>query len=116
MPDDTLLGPFEELVLLSVARLREAYGMPIRREIESRVGRAVTIGAVYSALDRLAKKGYVGLRDTSDAGEERRGRGRRYFRLEPAGATALSRAHELRQRAWEGIDPADLLGETGGAG
>ena len=61
---EDLLGEFEQIVLLAVARLgAEAYGMEIRREIEQRTERAVTIGAVYATLDRLEEKGYLRARD-----------------------------------------------------
>ena len=57
------LGEFEQLVLLAVVRLAEgAYGVPIRREIEKRTDRKVTVGALYSTLDRLEAKGYLELR------------------------------------------------------
>ena len=39
------LGEFEQLVLLALARLgEEGYGMDVRRELEGRTGREVTIG------------------------------------------------------------------------
>ena len=48
------LGEFEQIVLLAIVRLAdEAYGVPIRLEIERRTGRALTVGALYSTLDRL---------------------------------------------------------------
>jgi hypothetical protein len=54
------LGEFEQVVLLAVLRLgKGAYGVPIRREIEGRTGRAVSVGALYSTLDRLESKGYL---------------------------------------------------------
>ena len=54
MPKGDFLGAFEEIVLLALIHLRDnAYGMTIRREIEDRSGRTVSIGAVYSTLDRL---------------------------------------------------------------
>ena len=31
----------------------DAYGMPVRREIEARTGRTVAIGAVYATLERM---------------------------------------------------------------
>ena len=53
-------GEFEQVVLLTVARLEdEAYGMAIRQEIADRTGRDVGIGSVYSALDRMEAKGFV---------------------------------------------------------
>jgi PadR family transcriptional regulator PadR len=38
------LGEFEQIVLLAVVRLGDnAYGVPIRREIEQRTGRSLTV-------------------------------------------------------------------------
>ena len=41
----------------------DAYGTSIRREIEARSGRRVTIGATYVTLDRLEEKGYIRSRE-----------------------------------------------------
>ena len=57
------LGEFEHIVLLAVLRLGDdAYGASVRREIETRTGRALTVGALYRTLDRLELKGYVASR------------------------------------------------------
>jgi hypothetical protein len=54
------MGEFEQLVLLALLRLgNDAYGMQVREEIETRTGREVSYGAVYTTLDRLEQKGYV---------------------------------------------------------
>lgn len=54
------LGEFGQIVLLAILRLGEgAYGVPIRHEIEKRTGRHVSVGALYSTLDRLESKRYV---------------------------------------------------------
>ena len=109
---DTLLGPFEEMVLLSLLRLdNRTYGMEIRRDLEGRVGRTVTIGAVYSALERMETKGYVSSEKT-EGGGERGGRGRRYFTVLPAGARALARGRSLREAAWDGVSLEDVLGPS----
>jgi len=93
------LGEFEQVVLLAVARLEdEAYGMRIRREIEERVGRAVSIGAIYATVDRLERKGHLRRRD-DDSG----GRARRFFSLTPEGLLALEAARELQNRMWAGL-------------
>ena len=48
------LGEFEQSVLLAIVHLKDdAYGVTIRREIESRTGRSVAVGALYTALHRL---------------------------------------------------------------
>ena len=48
------LGELEQIVLLAILRVGpDAYGVPIRQEIEARTGRALTVGALYRTLDRL---------------------------------------------------------------
>ena len=54
------LGAFEEIVMLTVGVLfGEAYGVAIKHEIETRLGRNVSVGALQSALRRLEKKGFL---------------------------------------------------------
>lgn len=88
------LGEFEQLVLLALVRLEsDAYGATVRREIEARAGRQVSISAVYTTLERLERKGLV----RSWVGEptaQRGGRRRKYFQLLPAGARALKLAYD----------------------
>jgi DNA-binding PadR family transcriptional regulator len=90
---DQALGEFEQLVLMAVVRLEaDAYGATIRRDIEARTGRRLSISAVYTTLERLEQKGCV----RSWIGEptaERGGRRRKYFVLRPAGARALRNAY-----------------------
>ena len=60
MARSVFLGEFEQLTLLAVARLgAEAYGVALRQEIEERSFRPVAIGSVYSALDRMERKGFM---------------------------------------------------------
>jgi DNA-binding PadR family transcriptional regulator len=93
------LGEFEQLVLIAVVRLEDdAYGATIRREIEARTKRRLSISSVYTTLDRLEQKGLV----RSWIGEptpERGGRRRKFFALQPAGARALRAAY----RAYTGM-------------
>ena len=104
MGRDGLLGAFEEMVLLAVARGRgEAYGMTVRREIHERTGRDVTIGSVYATLERLEAKRWIASR-WEGGDEPRRGRARRRFHIEAAGVEALSRAREMRDGLWDGVD------------
>ena len=87
------LGEFEQLVLIAVVRLDDdAYGATIRRDIEERTERRLSISAVYTTLDRLEQKGFV----RSWIGEptpQRGGRRRKHFALQPAGARALRSAY-----------------------
>jgi DNA-binding PadR family transcriptional regulator len=104
MPPREHLGEFEQIVLLAVLRLgQNAYGVPVRHEIENRTGRSVTVGALYRTLDRLEEKGYV----TSWFGDpvpERGGRSKRYFRVGPLGIRALNVSHRDLVAMWEGVD------------
>jgi PadR family transcriptional regulator, regulatory protein PadR len=98
------LGEFEQIVLLALLRLGDnAYGVPIRQEIEDRTGRPVSVGALYSTLDRLEGKGLVSS-FFSDPRPERGGRSRRYFRAEASGVAALERARNMLASMWEGLD------------
>jgi PadR family transcriptional regulator PadR len=99
------IGEFEQLILLALLRLGDtAYGVTIRREIESRTGRGISSGAVYTTLERLEAKGYV----SSMIGEptpERGGRRKKFYRLEPAGAKALGRSYDAVRRMARGLEP-----------
>jgi PadR family transcriptional regulator, regulatory protein PadR len=98
------LGEFEQIVLLAVLRLGDhSYGVPVRHEIENRTGRSLTVGALYSTLERLEQKGYV----TSHYGDptpERGGRSRRYFKIRPLGLRVLRETREELAAMWEGLE------------
>ncbi len=103
MPQREFPGEFEQVVLLTLARLKDqAYGMAIRQEIADRTGRDVGIGSVYSALDRMEAKGFISS-TLGDPTPERGGRAKRYYRLEQAGLLALQRAREMYVRLWDGL-------------
>lgn len=90
---DVVLGDFEQIVLLALVRLGEnAYGATVRREIEHRTGRSLSISAVYTALDRMEQKGLVRSR-VGEPTAERGGRRKRYFELLPAGERALANSY-----------------------
>ena len=103
MPRGDLLGSLEHIVLLAVARLAsDAYGMTVRREIEKRTGRNVSIGAIYATLERLESKGFV----SSSIGEptaERGGRAKRLFQIEMEGERALGTSQDAIRRMAAGL-------------
>ncbi len=104
------LGELEHLLMLSILRLGEAaYGVTMRREIEERTGRPVSLGSIYPTLDRLEEKGYVSSA-MSEPTKERGGRSRRYFRLEQDGREALEQAHAVFTAMWEGLEPDKGMG------
>jgi len=100
-PNGVLLGSLEEQVLLAVVRTgAEAYGMNVRRELESVTGRRVTIGAVYATLDRLEEKRLVESERTATA---EAAASRRVFAVTPAGARSLALTRDTRERLWTGV-------------
>jgi DNA-binding PadR family transcriptional regulator len=100
----SVLGDFEQLVLLGVLRLEDdAYGAAIRREIHERSGRDVSINAVYTTLDRLERKGL--LRSwVGDPTPQRGGRRRKFYALRPAGVAALRQAYHAFTMMAEGLE------------
>ena len=97
------LGEFEMVVMLSLLHLGDdAYGMTIRLDIEERTERSVSIGAVYTTLRRLQRKGYVSSQ-LGTPSPSRGGRAKKYFRLEPAGVEALERSREMFARLWSDV-------------
>ena len=97
------LGEFEEIVLLTVGVLYdEAYGVSIKEEIENRLERKVSVGALQSALRRMEKKGYLDSRE-GDSNEARAGRPKRYFRITAYGQKALEYSRDHRNQLWDSI-------------
>lgn len=97
------LGEFEEVVVLTIAILNnEAYSVAIQDEIESRLSRSVSMGALHTALRRLEDKGYL----RSFAGEptaERAGRPKRYFEITAMGKRAMQYVRAAREELWRAI-------------
>jgi len=103
MANRDYLGEFEHIVVLALLRLGErAYGVTVRQEIELRVGREVSIGAIYATLDRLEAKGYV-KSHLGDPTPERGGRSKRFFRVSAKGMAAVNRSHRALQRMTAGL-------------
>lgn len=100
---EKFLGEFEQMVMLALIHLREdAYGAKIRQLLDSQVTRVVAIGAIYSTLERLEKKGMV-VSWLGEATAERGGRAKRFFKVTSQGETALKRAKDAMDTLWQGI-------------
>jgi DNA-binding PadR family transcriptional regulator len=106
----TYLGEFEQLLMLALVHLDEddAYGTRIRAEIEARTGRSVSPGAVYTALERLERRGLVASR-LGDPTPLRGGKGKRHYRLQPAGLELLHRTQQALARMAGGLEPFGRL-------
>ncbi|WBL44223.1 helix-turn-helix transcriptional regulator [Algoriphagus halophytocola] len=97
------LGEFEEVVMLTVGVLfDEAYGVSIKNEIESRLNRSVSVGALQTALKRLDEKGYLKSRE-GESTKERAGRPKKYFRITALGKEAMHYTRQTREELWNSI-------------
>jgi PadR family transcriptional regulator, regulatory protein PadR len=102
------LGEFEEIVMLTVGILYgEAYGVSIKKEIESRLSRAVSVGALQTALRRLEDKGYLSSRE-GESTQERAGRPKRYYAITAYGKKAMEYTRTTREELWNAIPKVAL--------
>lgn len=96
------LGEFEELVLLAVCILEQAYGVAVKKEVEKHSQRSVLLGAVHITLYRLQDKGY--LKSEMGGNTEKRGdRRKRLFVITDTGMEQLKSAQDVRQSMWQYI-------------
>lgn len=99
----TKLGEFEELVLLTVAALQQdAYGVEIKRELETRLKETLSVGSIQSALKRMEDKGYL----TSEFGEatqKRGGKRKRIYATTSSGRKVLEEMKAIRAGLWSSI-------------
>ena len=99
-----MLGEFEQVVLLAILRVgRDAYGVPVRDEILACTGRAVTLGAIYKTLGRLADKGLV-ISRIGEPTPERGGRRTRCYTVTAAGRRALRQTFAALANLTAGLD------------
>jgi len=100
---EKFLGEFEQFLLLSILKLGDnAYGSTIRQLLADTIQRDVTIGALYTTLERLEKKGLL----ESKMGEvtpERGGRAKKYFKVNAKGQHALKRSKQALTAMWDNV-------------
>lgn len=91
-----ILGAFEELVLLTIGALDDnAYGVTIKADLENRLGKSISIGALYAALQRLEEKGWVESR-VGGITETQGGRRKQYYDITKDGVQALDEVRSMR--------------------
>lgn len=97
------LGEFEEIVLLTVAILDgEAYGISIVEEIETRLERNVSLGAIQTVLKRLEDKKMV--RSLfGEATKIRGGKRKRYYTITAEGKRVVKTTKDQRLSLWNAI-------------
>ncbi|MEL6536573.1 MAG: helix-turn-helix transcriptional regulator [Bacteroidota bacterium] len=97
------LGEFEEIVLLTVGILHgNAYGVTIKQEIEDRLNREVSVGALQTTLRRLESKGFLDSQH-GDSAPARGGRPKLFFTLTAFGKRALAQARDVRNSMWDAL-------------
>ena len=100
---EKFLGEFEQFLLLAILRLNnEAYGSKIRQLIADVIDRDVSIGALYTTLERLEKKGLV-QSHVGEATPERGGRAKKYFHVSAQGQRAVKKSKEALSAMYSGL-------------
>ncbi len=105
MTRSTRLTDAEQHTLLAAWRLGgDATGDLIRDELAARIGRRVSVSAIYVILVRLERRGLVSSR-RSDPEPVRGGKARRHFSIQPAGIQELEQSRRELDRMWEDLRP-----------
>ncbi|MFO1183235.1 MAG: PadR family transcriptional regulator [Bauldia sp.] len=83
------LSSLEQHILLAVLRQAPgAYGVSIQDCLKEITGRAPSLGAIYAALERLQRRGFLESRE-GEPTATRGGRRKIYFEVSGAGRAAL---------------------------
>ena len=101
----THLGEFEQLLLMALAQLgSDASGVEVRELIEARTGRAISPGAIYTAMQRLEQRGFVGS-SFGDPTPQRGGKRKKLYRLRAQGSRALAGMQAALAEMGRGLKP-----------
>jgi len=94
--------------MLTVGILNDsAYGLAVKQEIEERLRRSVSMGALHTALYRLEEKGFLSSR-LGEATKIRGGKPKRFFTVTASGQKVLKQVMEIRKQLWDNI-PAGVF-------
>jgi PadR family transcriptional regulator PadR len=99
----SILGELEQMVLLAVLRLEEAYPVSVRNEIHARTSVDLSRGTIYVTLMRLERRALV----RSALGEPtaaRGGKAKRCFEVTAEGRRALRESGTALRRLTAGIE------------
>ena len=100
------LGEFELLVLRAIMRHPdEPYANRVREDLEANADRAVTRGALYRTLDRLASKGLIAWDMEPSAKPERGGHPMRRLAVTEAGLESVQTSRDVLMRFFDGLGP-----------
>ena len=99
----SILGELEQMVLMAVLRLDDAYPVSVRNEIHERTGVELSRGTIYVTLHRLEQRGLV----TSTLGEptpERGGKAKRCFLVTAEGKAELRASRAALKKLGAGLE------------
>lgn len=84
------LGDLEKFILMAILNNHnDSYGVEIKSDIKEKINKDISVGALYTTLDRLETKGLVESK-LGEATEERGGRAKKYFRVTALGQNTLN--------------------------
>ena len=103
-----LLTRWEETYLVAILELQDnAYGVTIKKHVAEKMGKIVSYGGLYFALDQLVKKNLVD--KTPGAPEPKQGgRTKFFYTLTDKGREALRAALAHQKALWKGIEDLAL--------
>jgi len=103
MTQEKFIGELEQMLLLCVLQLKDdAYGTQIRSFLAEKAQRDLSIGALYTTLERLEQKGLLSGR-LGEATAERGGRAKKYYSVTGEGRLALQRSKAALEQLWQGL-------------
>lgn len=84
------LGELEQLLLMTLVQVGpKASGADVRQFIEDRTGRVLSPGAVFTAMQRMDRRGFVVSRFGAPT-PQRGGKRKKLYSIRPAGSEALA--------------------------
>lgn len=86
------LGDLEKFILMAIINNHNnSYGVEIRHEIKEKINKDVSVGALYTTLERLENKNFI-KSSMGEATEERGGRAKKYFQVTALGQNTLNQS------------------------
>ena len=105
MPTPVFLGDFEQLILIAILHLdNDASALALKAKMEEVSGRAISRGALYRTLDRMAEKDWIDWSTDDEARPERGGHPRRRFRVTKPGIAVLRASRRTLLGLWANIE------------
>lgn len=99
----SILGELEQMVLMAVLRLDDAYPVSVRNEISERTGVELSRGTIYVTLHRLEQRGLVES-TLGDPTPERGGKAKRCFTVTDQGREELRTSRAALKKLSAGLE------------